>query len=144
MNDQKEETVEEYEARFSAEWQSETTKLLAFMQTDPFKKIAQEIENSMDAILSRRFNDPRARTIKSLMLVHLLGKVLTDWVVRRDAPLGLVYRHLLDTVSRESALGHLTLTRAAREGVEYTNRMVSAIIQKRNQKGPENGIVKET
>lgn len=143
MNDQKEETVEEYEARFSADWKNESTKLLAFMQTDPFKKIAQEIENSMDAILSRRFNDPRNRTIKSLMLVHLLGKVLKDWVVPHDAPLAGVYRKLLKVTAQESALGHLTLTRAMQEGVEYTNRMVSAVIQRR-QKGAESDIVKET
>jgi len=142
MNDQKEESVEQYEVRFSADWKNETTKLLAFTQTDPFKKIAQEIETAIDAILHRRFTDPRARTIKSLVLVHLVGKVLADWVIPRDAPLADVYRKLLEITAQESALGQLTLERAATEGVEYTNRMISAIIRRRKE-GPKQDVVKE-
>ena len=127
MDDQKEESVEEYQERFSQDWKREAYKLIAFTQTDPFRNVAKEIEIAIDAILHRRFNDPRAKTIKSLVLVHLVGKVLSEWVVPKDAPLGRVYRKLLDVTAHESALGQIILERAAKEGVDYTNRMVEEV-----------------
>ena len=122
------ETAEAYGERFKQDWSKESRKLLEFTQTDPFRTVAKEMQIAMDAILHRRFTDPRARTIKSLLLVIMLGQVLEEWVKPRDAPLAKIYRELLSIVARESALGHIILERAASEGVEYTNQMVTAVM----------------
>lgn len=107
---------EEYEEEFGRDWDRTSLRFLAFMQSDPFRKVASELNAKIDEVLEQRFPTPLSSIMKPIFLVHLLGQVLEEWVKDKDAPLAPTYRKLLQYVVRSAALNHLVHERVIREG----------------------------
>lgn len=124
---EKKETLEEFGARFKDEWNEDAVGLLRFVATDPFKKILTEVEASVEEVLGRHFTGHRRDTIKSLVVVALIGRVLSSWV-QRGSPLDTTYRKLLLITAREAALGYTVLRTAEKEGVVYTNDRIMKVM----------------
>lgn len=117
---EKKETLEEFGARFKSEWTEDAVELLKFVSTDPFKKLLIEVEEAVEEVLRRHFTGHRQTTIKSLVAVALVGRILSEWT-KKGSPLDETYRKLLLITAKESALGYTLLRTAEREGVTYTN-----------------------
>jgi len=124
---EKKETLEEFGARFKDEWREDALNLLKFVGTDPFKKILTEVNDAVEEVLARHFVGHRRETIKSLVAVALVGRVLYPWV-ESGAPLDETYRKLLFVTAKESALGYSVLRTAEREGAVYTNERLMKVM----------------
>lgn len=124
---EKKETLEEFGARFKDEWNEDAVGLLKFVSTDPFKKVLAEVETAVEEVLERHFTSHRRDTIKSLVAVALVGRILSPWV-QKGNPLDDTYRKLLLVTAKESALGYTVLRTAEKEGVVYTNDRIMKVM----------------